>query len=224
MIYRISIAILLLLTMSSTTMAQSGGQFCVRSFEDRNANGTIDAGEPLLTGGVSADLLNAENVVVASALLSESPTAAQGVICFQFLSPGQYTMIVTSADYAPTTPNTVTAAISEGTLPTVVEYGGQRMTVETAADSTTSTDPVAGLSQIANLDRSALPRIVLSVLGSLVAVAGMIVLGSIIYLLFLRRPAQPQPVPAYYPPPTPTPGSMEPVDLDDLPEDDDEQS
>ena len=150
MIYRISIAILLLLTMSSTAMAQSGGQFCVRSFEDRNANGTIDAGEPLLTGGVSADLLNAENVVVASALLSESPTAAQGVICFQFLSPGQYTMIVTSADYAPTTPNTVTAAISEGTLPTVVEYGGQRMTVETAADSTTSTDPVAGLSQIAN--------------------------------------------------------------------------
>lgn len=224
MIYRISIAFLLLVTMSSAVTAQSGGQFCVRSFEDRNANGTIDAGEPLLTGGVSADLLNAENVVVASALLSDSPTAAQGVICFQFLPPGQYTMIVTSADYAPTTPNTVTAAISEGTLPTVVEYGGQRMTVETGANAGGAADPAGGLSQIANLDRSALPRIVLSVLGALVAIAGMIVLGSLIYLMFLRRPAQP--VPAYYPPPTPTPtpGSMAPVDLTDQPEEDDEQS
>jgi hypothetical protein len=209
MIRSIIIIWIFLLALNGAVQAQTGGQFCVRAFEDRNGSGTLDAGEPLLTGGISADLLNAENVVVGSALLSESPNRAQGVICFQFLTPGQYSLIITSADYAPTTPNTVTASIAEGTLPTVVEFGGQRLAMEPAANITGQTDTVRNLTGLANLDRDTLPRIVLSLLGALVVVAGMVVLGAIIYLLFLRRPQT-------YPSRPPTTGGLKPVEAEEI--------
>jgi hypothetical protein len=211
------ILLTLLLALGGAVHAQTGGQFCVRAFEDRNSSGTIDAGEPLLTGGISADLLNAENVVVGSALLSESPNRAQGVICFQFLAPGQYSLIITSADYTPTTPNTVTASIVAGAQPTVVEFGGQRMALEPAANATPAGDMVSNLTSLANLDRDSLPRIVLSALGTLVVVAGMVVLGAIIYLLFLRRPAQMAPA---YPSRPPTTGGLKPVPMEEIDADD----
>jgi hypothetical protein len=210
MMRSIVVFLILLTLFGGAASAQTGGQFCVRAFEDRDGSGTLDAGEPLLTTGISADLLNAENVVVASALLAESPTAAQGVICFQFLAPGQYSMIITSAAYSPTTPNTVTASISEGTLPTVVEFGGQRLAIQPTAAALAPSSDLAGF---INLDRDSLPRIVLGLLGALMAVAVMIVLGSLIYVFFLR-PRQ-QAAPAYYPPPTaakpPTTGGIKPV-------------
>ena len=213
-IRRTGILLVILLALSGLSgiaHAQSGGQFCVRAFEDRNGNGTLDSGEPLLTAGVSADLLNAENVIVASALLSDSPTAAQGVICFQFLAPGQYSMILTSPEFTPTTPNTVTASISDGTLPTVVEYGGQRMALEPVEAAPQKSGSILdNLGTLATQDRDTLARIVISLLGTLVMVAAMIILGSLIYLVFLRRP-QPAPYrPAYYPPPSS--GSMPPVE------------
>lgn len=189
------LTLLVALMMGHSVFAQSGGQFCVRAFEDRNGNGTLDSGEPVLTSGVSADLLNAENVIVASALLAQSPTAAQGVICFQFLAPGQYSMIITSPDYAPTTPNTVTASISDGALPTVVEFGGQHMVIEPAEPAN---PPGAGLSNLIQLNRDTLPRIVLSALGTLLVMAGMVILGSLIFLLAFRQPRPPER--AYYPP------------------------
>jgi hypothetical protein len=173
----------MLLSSIGLTAAQTGGQFCVRAYEDRNSNAQFDLSErePFITRGVSADLLNAENIVVASALMDTAPTAAQGVICFQFLEAGQYSIVVTSADYSPTTPDTFTASISDGTLPTVVEYGAQRMAASESATNT-STQPVSILDQ-----RDVLQRIVLSALGSLLVVAGMIVLGVLIYLVAFRR-------------------------------------
>lgn len=212
-----AILLTFLLGLSSVVQAQTGGQFCVRAFEDRNGNGSIDAGEPLLTGGISADLLNAENVVVGSALLSESPNRAQGVICFQFLAPGQYSLIITSANYSPTTPNTVTASIVAGSQPTVVEFGGQRLALEPAANPTPARDLASNITSVISLDRDALPRIVLSVLGTLVVIAGMVVLGAVIYLLFLRRPAPAAPA---YPVRPPTTGGLKPVPMDEIDADD----
>jgi hypothetical protein len=178
---------LLMMLMLLAPPAQTGGQFCVRAFEDRNANGILDPGEPLLTQGVSADLLNAENMIIASALLADSPNAAQGVICFQFLPPGEYSLIITSAEYVATTPNTVSATISEGTLPTVTEFGGQLLAVP---DTTTAA------SQPLDLQQDLLPRVVLGALGALLVMAFMTILGAVIYLLFLRaRRAAVPPVP-----------------------------
>lgn len=192
------------LLLGGAASAQSGGQFCVRAFEDRNGNGQIDPGEPFLTRGVSANLLNADGVIVASALLDNSPTAAQGVICFQFLEAAQYTLEVSSADFSATTPVSFTASISGGTLPTVVEYGGQRIVDEPAAEA-------APADVVLDLETDMLPRLVLAGLGALIVIAGMVMLGALVYLMFFRsrRPARP-----YYVPPT-TGGLAEPVTLDD---------
>jgi hypothetical protein len=206
-----SLLILLLLSSIGVVAAQTGGQFCVRAYEDRNGNAQFDLNErePFITRGLNADLLNAENIVVASALMDTAPTAAQGVICFQFLEAGQYSIVVTSADYAPTTPDTFTASISDGTLPTVVEYGAQRIAASEAVTNT-SNKPASILDQ-----RDTLQRIVLSALGALLVVAGMTVLGVLIYLVAFRRAAAS--TSDYYPKP-PTTGSTPSVKLIDTAE------
>jgi hypothetical protein len=205
---------ILCFVLAGSVHAQGGGQFCVRAFEDRNGNGTLDSNEPLLTSGVSGDLLNAENVIVASALLADSPTAAQGVICFQFLAPGQYSLIITSPEFNPTTPNTVTASISEGTLPTVVEFGGMRTALEpTISTGQSSGSIIDNLTGLVTQDRDTLARIVISLLGTLVIVAAMIVLGSLIYVVFFRRSQIAAYPPAYYGPPSS--GTIPPVTEDD---------
>jgi hypothetical protein len=176
--YRI-ILLLIVVTLvfaGAVTAQNSGGQFCLRAFEDSNGNAVRDANEPLLTRGVSANLLDASGVVVASALLDSSPTAAQGIICFQFLAAGQYSMVVTSADFTPTTPVTLTANITDGAQPTVVDFGGRPLS------ALPTTAAPAGQAQPIN-ERDLLARVAISGIGSLIIVVGMIVLGLIIYWL-----------------------------------------
>jgi hypothetical protein len=86
MIRRTTLILVVLLGTLRIVSAQSGGQICVRAFEDSNGSGSFDAGEPLLTGGISVSLLDQSGTTVASGLLDESPTAAQGVICYQSVS------------------------------------------------------------------------------------------------------------------------------------------
>jgi len=174
----ILILIVMIAIAGRTAAQQTGGQLCVRSFEDRNGSGVLDPGEPLLTRGVSVNLLDAGGITIASALLDDAPTAAQGVVCFQFLPAGQYSVLITSADFSATTPATVTTTISEGGLPTVVEFGGQRAGVPTVAAGGSSAAPVSQEGELA--------RIILSVLGALIAVAGMVFLGVLVYALAFR--------------------------------------
>jgi hypothetical protein len=157
--------------------AQGGdGQFCVRSFEDQNANQTRDQGEVLLTSGIGADLIDETGVVVASALLADSPTAAQGVICFQFLPPGQYTIQVTSAEYQSTTPDTMTVTLVGGELPAVLEFGAQSVTAIVATGP--ETQPEQGPD---------VQRIITAAVGAIIALLVMQVLGLLIYALAFRR-------------------------------------
>ena len=204
-----SILLLLVLAISGTAAAQqSGGQLCVRSFEDRNGNGKLDAGEPLLTRGVSVNLLDAGGITVASALLDQSPTAAQGVVCFQFLEAGQYSVVVTSADFNATTPATVTTTIESGGLPTVVEFGGQRAGAPTLA-------PTGSGASAAQTSEGELVRLVVSVIGTIIVIAGMVFLGIIVYALAFRG-RRPTPAPALDP--RTTTGSMRAVQIRDTSE------
>jgi SdrD B-like domain len=178
-----------LLLISSTVYAQtSGGQFCVRAFEDTNANGKLDAGEALLTHGINVNLLDAQNVTIASALLDQSPTAAQGVACFQFLAAGQYTVNISSAEYKATTPASITTTINDSGTPTVVEFGGQSLVAPAG-----SVDANAGVTApAADADTNQLVRILISVAGTLIVIIGMSILGFIVYMLaFGRRPPPP---------------------------------
>lgn len=183
------LAIILILTAVSVGLAaipvaaqEDDGQFCMRAFEDRNGNGQRDPGEPLITRGVGAELLDSQGAIIASALLDNSPTGAQGVICFQNLAPGQYTMNVTSADFAATTDDNMTVSITGSGLPTVFEFGGQRLESDPATTTTTST----------TVDRDeAIMRVVVAVLGGGAAIVLMLLLGALIYAIFFRQRTQP---------------------------------
>lgn len=178
------IIIAVLLTGVALVQAQGGGQFCVRAFEDTNANGKLDAGEALLTRGINVNLLNAQNVTIASALLDQSPTAAQGVVCFQFLSAGQYTIDISSADFKATTPASITTTIADSGLPTVVEFGGQRVAAPTANSDSTAAPALA------DDETTRLVRILVSAAAALIVVLGMGILGVIVYLLVFGRRLQ----------------------------------
>ncbi len=161
---------------AAPSAAQGDGQFCVRSFDDRNANQVRDQGETLLVNGIGADLLDESGIVVASALLADSPTAAQGVICFQFLPPGQYTIQVTSAEYHATTPDAMTVTLVGGELPSVLEFGAQ--SVNAIVDLQPESLPDAGPDW---------PRIITAAIGAVVALLVMQVFGFIVYLIRFRR-------------------------------------
>lgn len=179
----LALALLLCLSLTGAAVAQNDGQFCVRSFDDRNGNQTRDQGEPLLNSGIGADLIDESGIVIASALLANSPTAAQGVICFQFLPPGQYTIVVTSAEYRATTPDTMTVTLVGGELPAVLEFGAQ--SVSTLVELQTTEPEVEHTPEW--------PRIITASVGAVIALLVMQILGFIIYAIRFRRRAAPQP-------------------------------
>lgn len=171
---------LLLLTAAASLAAQEGGgQFCLRSFEDRNGNGTLDPGEPPLTAGVSADLRDADGLVVASGQLDSSPMAAQGVVCFQFLQSGDYTLLVSDSMRQAGGGVIFTRRVEDGGAPTLVDYAAPRQAPARAAAPTQGAN---GLAQW-------LPRVALSLLGALMVVGAMLALGALIWFFALRRPA-----------------------------------
>lgn len=173
---RLTAFIIAVIAFTLPVAAQGGdGQFCVRSFDDQNANQTRDQGEVLLTSGVGADLIDETGIVVASALLADSPTAAQGIICFQFLPPGQYTIQVTSAEYQATTPGTMTVTLVGGELPAVLEFGAQSVAAL-----------VPGVPEMQPVEDDVVQRLIAAAVGAVVAVLVMQVLGLLIYALAFR--------------------------------------
>lgn len=163
---------------------EGGGQVCLRAFEDRNANGTYDANEPFITRDISATLADVNGVVVASALLDNSPRAALGLLCFQGLEAGQYTLTALSATYAPTSLFAFVAGVSADGVPQIFDYGAQ---VIVSVPPQTQSAPAFNL-------RALLPRLFFSVLGTLLLMSGMIIVGAVIFVFFVR----PQSAPAAY--------------------------
>ena len=209
------LSVLLLILIACTALAsaahaqEGNGQFCVRAYEDLNGNGQRDAGEDLLAHSVGAEIHDVTGVVVDSAILDTSPTNAQGLICFQNLPAGQYTVTVTSAEYIATGLNNMTALIGSSSLPAVFEYGGRRVNVATQLELTSTTDPD---------DRTdELVRLAIAAGGGLFTMMSVAFIGFIVYLLVLRRPAPRHPegsVPPYgrYMRPDQQPGSTSPYD------------
>ena len=169
----------LLLAAIAATHAQGGGQFCLRSFEDRNGNSALDPGEPLQTAGVSAELRDAQGLVLASGMLDSSPTAAQGVICFQFLESGEYTLLASSSRSSAAGPVQFTRQVERDGPPVLVDFGARFAPVA----------PPAAPARPANDMARLLPRLAVSLAGALLVTVAMLLLGVIIWFLALRRPA-----------------------------------
>lgn len=205
-----TLLVALLALAGMTVSAQNDGQFCARAYEDRNGNGTRDAGEPFLTRGIGATLQDSQGVVVATAILDNSPTAGQGVICFQNLAYRQYTLTITSAEFDATTSDTLITELVRGETPPVLEYGGQR------ADMAV----VAPVEVEEPLDQDELvERVIVAAVGSAAAMLFTALFGVLLYLLLLRprrrtAPTMTPPNDARYmrPDPRQTTGSMPPVD------------
>jgi len=179
---RIILLAVLLLIALPVFAQDSGGQFWVQAFEDRNGNGQHDPGEPFLTRGVSVDLLNADGVVMASGTLDNAPYANRGFIGFLYLAPGKYSAVVTSPDLTPTTPDHIDVTITQGAAPVTALFGAQKAAL--AADS-------ASTAVSSSLLNSELARVALAGFGAAAVIGVMIVLGLLIYLLVLRRRAPP---------------------------------
>jgi hypothetical protein len=173
----ITLLILLFALPLAIAAQDTGGQFWVQAFEDRNGNAQHDAGEPFLTHGISVDLLNAEGIVMATGELDDAPYASQGYIGFLYLSPGNYTAVITSPDLTPTTPQRVDLTITQGaTSPVKVMFGAERAAAAEVATPISSSP----------LLNSELARIALAGFGGLLVVILMGALGLVVYALVLR--------------------------------------
>lgn len=165
---------------AAPALAQQDGQFWVQAFEDRNGNGTRDAGEPFLTRGVSVDLLNADGVVMASGTLDDARYADRGFIGFTYLAAGSYTAIISSPGLTATTPDRVPVTITQGEKPVTVMFGAQP-----SADTEADAAPMnVGLPLN---DETA--RLALAGFGAVTVVAVMAALGLLVYAVVLRRRA-----------------------------------
>ena len=170
-----------LLLASWPARAQDTGQICVQVFEDRDADGLRAADEGAIAQGIGASLRNAAGVTIDSELLEGSPFARDGLICFNHLLAGDYSLMLTSAEYAATTAATFAAAVNPGAAPAVVEFGARPLRAAPASG--------AGGPGFA-IDPAALDAMLRGLAGSLVAVVVMSVTGLLIYLSVFRRRLQ----------------------------------
>jgi hypothetical protein len=170
-----------------SSAAQSGGQFCVRSFLDNNGNGIYDAeSEQPLTRGIGVELLDNDNVVIASAVLDRSPNAVDGVICFQNLPDGDYSVVMSSADFTATTQRLIQRTVSETGLPVVIEFGAQRITDGAGAAPVTSADTTPGTLSDTEM-QSLITRLAFSTVGTVLVLVLMLIIGVAIYATRMRR-------------------------------------
>ena len=172
-----------------TLIAQDNGEFCVMAFEDRNGNGAQDNGEPFITRGLSAQLSNADGIIIQTALIDTSPTAGRGLICFQ-APPAEYTLSITSADFVATTATNLTVPLTAGQN-ILLEYGGQRVQVEPIA--TVDPDIIDGETEDERIERA-----VVAGTGALVSMCATLFIGFILYLIFLRGRGRRQNTNVYY--------------------------
>jgi hypothetical protein len=213
----VSLGVGLALAVGVVSAQTDNGQICLSAFEDTNGNQLKDQGEAPITQDIVVTLADAQNIIVESLLLDDSSLASNGVVCFQGLAVGQYTLTAASANYdATTTTSFLTAVDASGNVQRF-DYGGKL-----AISRSTATN--ASASSVLTPERQALilDRLIRSSLGALVAVSILGLLGVVVYWTGFRLPPRSLVMrstgqyPAVYAPPVPgtyTPGTpMRPVD------------
>ncbi|MBW4437202.1 MAG: hypothetical protein KME04_08710 [Pleurocapsa minor GSE-CHR-MK-17-07R] len=182
MMRRVCLMIVLLLAAAGMAAAQTSAPLWVRLFEDANANSVLDAGENVLSEGGVVTLLNEAGVVVASALLDNAPNADRGLVGFQNLPPGTYTVQVSAAGFSPTGSAQFTQVISADADPVLIEFGARGAVPE-------GMEVRRGLFgtrlYIGTPDQVA--RVGYALLGALAVVGIMTLLGFVVYVGIVRR-------------------------------------
>jgi hypothetical protein len=167
--------------MTATAFAQeNNGSVCIQTFEDRNGNATLDAGEPFIVKDVGVNLANAEGIITQTAMLDDSPRASSGLVCFSALPEGQYTLQVVSAAYNSTTNTAFTAIVTDSSIPQRFDYGGQVITPQ-IPDSLNTANAVDS-----NRVRSRLESAFFAGIGSALVIAVLSIVGAFFYFLLFR--------------------------------------
>jgi hypothetical protein len=163
-----------------STFAQGNGQVCIKAFEDRNANGVLDAGEPFIVRNIGVNLANAEGVIIQTALLEDSQTASGGIVCFSQLTPAQYTLQVASATYNPTTTSAFVTTVSDTSIPQVFDFGAQ--VIVTSLPTPAETTGTLTQSQL----RYTLEKVFIAGVAAALVIAIMTLVGTLLYVVLLR--------------------------------------
>ena len=110
---------------SGLVQAQDRGQVCARIYADHDNNGLRGSDEPLISEGVGVELLTANGVTMAAGLLAQSPLAAEGILCFEGLANGDYSLRLTSAAYVGTGATDASANVDVGSAPPLLDLGAR---------------------------------------------------------------------------------------------------
>lgn len=171
-------ALAVLALLCAPMSAQDTGQICLRAFDDLNQDGVQDPDEGPLVRGIAASLLNARGVTISSALLQDSPFAADGLLCFDQLLAGDYRVIISSSEYRATSASIADAAVQPGAAPPRIDFGAKSLAVQQAPSM------VSGL---AALDELAAQSLVAAAFAAAAVITVMIVLGALAYVFVFRR-------------------------------------
>jgi LysM repeat protein len=151
------------------------GNLCVLVYHDRNRSGARDTGEGLLAG---ADVTLSDGVQDLS-VYTTTDSSTQEPHCFSGLVPGNYDLMITGV--AATAHQNVRVGVP----------GGRTVRVEHGAvpfDSLgASVQPGGSLEGSSSLDEETADRLGKAALAAAGVVAGMTLLGGLIYAIFLRR-------------------------------------
>lgn len=180
----LAVTLIALVFTSSAHAQTSRGQICVQLFDDRNGNGSLDPGEPPITQFASATLSDASGVIVNTLAIEDTDAPNRGIICFQLLEAGSYTVTLSSAEFIATTTETFTVTISDTSVE-LLEFGGRRIVSEGVGAATPDEDEF--------IPQPLLERIFFAGLGAAFVMGVMAVIGGILYLILSRRRS---PVPA----------------------------
>ena len=176
----VAIALFVFCLARMTGQAQATGMICAMAFDDRDRSGSHDLGEPPITGGIGYSLQNEFDVTLATRLLEESAEAARGFVCFGGLEAGEYKLVLTSAQYQPTTATTFSAAVVPGQAPARFDFGASPLY---SARQTRD----AGLQQLSEAQLRSLQGIGIGLLGALLTACVTLFLGLLIYVGVFRR-------------------------------------
>ncbi len=158
--------------------AQDTGQICMQAFADQNTDGQRDATETSITRGIAASLLNERGVTIDSRLLEDSPYAADGLLCFDQLLAGEYSIIISSSEFIATTATSAEATVRPGSAPARIDFGARSLAV---------VESPGALTGFAAFDSDAIQTLFIAAAATIVAIIVMALLGVLIFLLVIRR-------------------------------------
>ncbi len=169
------LALICLALACTLAQGQARSQICLSAFADENENGIREAGELPITRGIAASLLDERGLTINTALLNDSPYAADGLLCFDDLLAGKYRLIISGSELIATGATTAEAMLLPGEPPPVIDFGGRSLIAEPG--------PAVGT----RLDADATRMLLLAAGGLALAVALLSLLGCLLAWSFLRR-------------------------------------